>query len=316
MMRRVLLVPVAGGVLAVAGQLADPFTLSSWNRILSLGLLAASVVVLTGFAGLPTLGQVAPYAVGAYTTALLARAGVVVGPVQLVAAVAAAGLFSALIAIVVVRARGLTFLMVTLAVAELTAIAAGQWRGLTGGSDGLAGIPATSPFWGAEPIVDDRAVYGYTLVVCTAFLAATWLILRSPAGLLVRGCRDDEARMLAGGHPVTRYLVITYIAAGALAGAGGALLITGQRYVSPQDVGFEVAALVLLAVTIGGTSSVIGAGVAVAFIVLLRDWAAVALPGHGPLLLGVLFVLAVYLLPGGLAGLRPTVARLRRTGPA
>jgi branched-chain amino acid transport system permease protein len=312
MPRRAAVAVAVVAALGAATWLADPFTLGAWSRTLSLGLLAASVAVLTGPAGLPSLGQVAPYAVGAYTTALLARAGVVTGPVQLVAAAGAAALFGAIVGVVVVRTRGIVFLMVTLAVAELTAIAADQLT-ITGGSDGLAGIPATRPWWGAAPLEDDRAVYAYTLAVALAALTVTWLVLRSPAGLLVRGIRDNEPRMRASGHPVTLHLLVTYVASSALAGLGGALLVTGQRYVSPQDVGFEVAALVLLAVTVGGAMSLAGAVAAVAVVESVRTWASVAAPGNGPLLLGLLFITAVYLVPDGLSG---ALTRIRRRLPA
>jgi branched-chain amino acid transport system permease protein len=293
----------AVAALAAAGWLADPYTLSTWTRILSLGLLALSVAVLAGTCGLPSLGQVAPYAVGAYTTAILARHGITAGPVQLAAAAAAAAVFCLPIGLAVARTRGITFLMVTLAVGELTAVAAGQWTTVTGGTDGLAGIPATQPWWGTAAMLDDRAVYGYALTVAVAVTAGLWWTLRTPAGLLLRGCRDHETRMRASGHPVTRYLVAAYVGAGAVAGIGGALLVTGQRYVSPGDVGFEISALVLLAVTIGGGRSLGGALAAVALVVTVRDWAAATVPGRGPLLLGVLFIVAVYLLPDGLAGL-------------
>ncbi|MGI5185384.1 branched-chain amino acid ABC transporter permease [Dactylosporangium sp. CA-152071] len=301
----------ATAALAMAGFLADPYTLSAWTRILSLGLLAVSVAVLAGTAGLPSLGQVAPYAVGAYTTAILARHGITTGPVQLAAAATAAAMFCLPIGVAVARTRGITFLMATLAVGELTAVAAGQWTTVTGGTDGLAGIPATRPWWGAAPLVEDRAVYGYALTVAVAVTAAVWWTLRAPAGLLLHGCRDHETRMRASGHPVTRYLVAAYVGAGAVAGIGGALLVTGQRYVSPGDVGFEMSALVLLAVTIGGGRSLGGALAAVALVALVRDWAAATVPGRGPLLLGALFIAAVYVLPDGLAGL----GRRRRPRP-
>jgi branched-chain amino acid transport system permease protein len=309
--RLVGVVVLAAAVLGGAVFVVDLYTLTVLTRVLSLGLLAVSVAVLTGTAGLPTLGQVAPYAVGAYTAALLGRADITVGPVQVAAAAGTAAAFSVLVGLAVIQSRGVTFLMVSLAVGELTAIAAGQWKSVTGGTDGLAGIPATQPFWGAEPMIDDRDVYGYVLAVTTLVVLAAYLVLRTPAGLLVRGCRDNEARMRASGHPVTRYLLTVYIASGIVAGIGGALLVTGQRYVSPSDLGFEIAALVLLAVVIGGATSIAAALAAVGAIVAVREWAAGAIPGHGPLLLGVLFVVAVYLLPTGLAGLlRSVLARI------
>jgi branched-chain amino acid transport system permease protein len=300
---------VAAAALASAPWLVDGYTLYTLARMMAIGLLAVSVAVLTGTAGLPTLGQVAPYAVGAYTAGLLARAGLSLGPAQLLAAATIAAGFSALVGLAVVRTRGVVCLMVTLAVGELTATAANQLKPITGGTDGLTGIPVAQPFWGTQTMVDDRHLYWYSLAVAATAMVAVALVLRSPAGRLVRGCRDNEARMLASGHPVTGYLLATYAGAGALAGVGGALLVTAQRYVSPADVGFQVSALVLLAVVIGGATSIWGAVAAAGLVVAVRDWAAANVPGHGPLLLGILFIAAVFALPRGLAGLREVVTR-------
>jgi branched-chain amino acid transport system permease protein len=299
----------AGLALASAPWFVDGYTLYTLARMLAIGLLAVSVAVLTGTAGLPTLGQVAPYAVGAYTAGLLGRAGLSVGPAQLFAAALTAAAFSAIVGLAVVRTRAVVCLMVTLAVGELTATAADQLKPVTGGTDGLTGIPIARPFWGAAPMVDDRHLYWYSLTVAAVAVGTVALVLGSPAGRLVRGCRDNEARMRASGHPVTGYLLATYTGAGALAGAGGALLVTAQRYVSPADVGFQVSALVLLAVVIGGATSIWGALVAAGLVVAVRDWAAATVPGHGPLLLGILFIVAVFALPRGLAGLRAAVTR-------
>jgi branched-chain amino acid transport system permease protein len=304
--------------------LLDPYTVGQVSRMLAVGLLAVAVAVLTGHAGLPTLGQVAPYAVGAYVTGLLARAGqagvaggpwLTLGPVQLLAAVGAAAVFALAVGLAVVRTRGVVCLMVTLAVGVLTATAAEQWRDVTGGSDGLFGIPATVPWPGGAPMLDDRHRYWYVLAVAAAAIAVTGVVLRSSAGTLLRGVRDNEARMRASGHPVTGYLLVAHVATGALAGAGGHLLVVTQRFVSPGEVGFEVAALVLLAVIVGGATSVAGAVAAAALVVGVREWAAAGVPGHGPLVLGLLFIAATFLLPaGGIADqLRRAASRLAAT---
>ena len=296
-------------VLALLPWIVDAYALSLVGYALALGLLAVSVTVLTGYAGLPTLGQTAPFAVGAYTTALIAEAGWTVGPVQIVLAACAAGLFCVLTGPAVIRARGTTVLMITLAVGELTVIAIDQLKSLTGGTDGLVGFPGPQLVWGGAELIDEVEVYHYALAVAVAALAVTLLVLRSPAGRLLIGVRGAEERMRASGHPVDRYLLLAYVGAGALAGVGGSLMAHVRQYLSPADVGFEIAAFALLAAVIGGATSVLGALCGAALIVFTRDWVAASWPGHGPLLLGALFVVTVYLLPRGLAGLRGGGAR-------
>ncbi|MGW1294247.1 branched-chain amino acid ABC transporter permease [Streptomyces sp. NPDC002533] len=291
-------------VLIALPALLDAYSISLAGSALALGLLAVSVTVLTGYAGLPTLGQTAPFAVGAYATANLADAGWTVGPVQLVLSALAAAVFAAVVGPAVIRARGTTVLMITLAIGELTGAVVNQLKSVTGGADGLVGFPATRALWGGEEMLEESELYNYALVVAVVAVALTLLVLRSPAGKLLTGTRGAEARMRASGHPVGRYLLVAHICAGALAGVGGSLMVTVQQYLSPADVGFEIAAFALLAVVIGGTTSVIGALLGAGLIVATRDWVAGSWPGHGPLLLGVLFVATVYVLPRGLAGLR------------
>jgi len=280
-----------------------------------IGLLAATVALLAGWAGLPSLGQVAPFLIGAYTAAVLARSGVTIGVVQIGAAAMAGALFAAVSGLAVLRTRATSFLMVTMAVGELSTTAASQWTSLTGGTDGLAGMPAIHPYWHSPPLADDRHVYWYVLAVTIGVVATTLLVLRSPTGLLLAGVRDNETRMRASGHPVGVYLLVTFIAAGALAGISGALLITIQRYVSPTDGGFDVSALVLLAVIIGGTRSIAGAFAGAALLVVTRDWLAGLWPGHAPLLLGSLLIVAVYAAPDGIAGLASRLRRRWTEGP-
>ncbi|MFJ6809841.1 ABC transporter permease [Streptomyces anulatus] len=291
-------------VLISLPALLDAYSISLAGSALALGLLAVSVTILTGYAGLPTLGQTAPFAVGAYATANLADAGWTVGPVQIVLSALPAAVFSAVVGPAVIRARGTTVLMITLAIGELTGAVVNQLKSVTGGADGLVGFPATRALWGGEEMLEESELYNYALVVAVVAVSVTLLVLRSPAGKLLTGTRGAEARMRASGHPVGRYLLVAHICAGALAGVGGSLMVTVQQYLSPADVGFEIAAFALLAVVIGGTTSVIGALLGAGLIVATRDWVAGSWPGHGPLLLGVLFVATVYVLPRGLAGLR------------
>jgi branched-chain amino acid transport system permease protein len=294
-------------VLVAAPWIAGAYVISLATKVLVLGLLAMSVNLLTGIAGLPTLGQAAYFGVGAYAAAILARATGAVGVVQLVVAAAVGAAVAAVTGLVVVRARGVAFLMLTFAIGELAYSAAIEWNAVTGGTDGKA-APAVVPVWGMSPIILDGYVYLYVLAVFLVLFAVVAALVRSPFGLALSGVRENEARLRATGYPVERYLLAGYTIAGALAGAAGSLWVSSQRFVSPSDLGFALSAMVLIAVVLGGLGSMWGAVVGMALVVFTRDYIGGlftgSLSGRGPLLLGALFVTAVYLLPRGVAGLK------------
>jgi len=305
-----------GYALALAALLAvpwviGPYAVATVSRILVFAVLAMSVNLLTGITGLPTLGQSAYFGVGAYTGALTAIHLTDLGPAQVVIAALAGAVAAALTGPVAVRARGVPFLMITLAIGEIAYSAAGRLDTITRGTDGLSGIPPVVAAPGLAPTVNEGLVYYYVLAVFLVLFAVIALLLRSPLGLTLRGLRDNEARLTAVGYHTTRYALAAYIFAGAIAGAAGSLWASAQRFVAPGDLGFEVAALALLAVIIGGVGSMWGACLGAAVVILTRDYIGGNLSGHGPLLLGVLFVLAVYLLPRGISG---GVRQWRRPG--
>lgn len=312
---------VAG--LVVAPWVVDDYTAAILARTLALGLVGVSVALLTGVAGLPTLGQTAPYAAGAYASAVLGSQVSDVGVVQVAVAALAGATLAAVTLPLVVPARGVIVLMITLAIGELVVTVLGRWRSVTGGTDGLAGITPVRPLWGLPVLASDRARYVYTLIVVAALVGAVLLLVRTRGGLLLRAARDDEARLRASGHRVPLYLSGAHVAAGAIAGAAGSLLVVAQQYISPADFGFDTSALLLLGVVIGGTASVGGALVGAVLVIAVRDWLFGVLPGHAPLVLGALFVATVYLLPTGVTrvrrprgGSRQPVPTLDRPAPA
>lgn len=304
--RSVVLLAVLLALLA-APWMVNTYAISLLTKILTLGLLAMSVNLLTGVAGLPTLGQAGYFGVGAYAAAITARTVTTVGVVHVLIAAAVAAAVAAVTGIVAVRARGVVFLMLTLAISELTYSAAQQWDEVTGGSDGSTAPPVV-PVWGGTPLRLDGYVYLWVLAVFVVLYAIVAAVVRSPFGLVLRGIRENEARVRAAGYPVTGYLLVAYTMAGALAGAAGALWISAQRSVTPSDLGFTVSAMALIAVVLGGLGSMWGAVAGTALVVFTRDFIGLRLTGplggRGLLLLGLVFVLAVYLLPRGIAGVR------------
>ena len=299
---RVLVVLAVVVLLAAAPFFLTPGPLGTLGRILYIGLLAASLDLLLGYTGLPSLGHAAYFGIGAYAAGLLARDVTAFAP-ALLAVAAAAGLVAAVLTgWVVARARGIYFLMLTLAIGVLVHQYA-ETADFTGGSNGLFGIPPPDLGSEASAIVDPAPKYWYILAVFALGFVALWLVSRSRFGLVLRGIRDNEDRMRALGYWVGGYKFAAYCVAGTVAGLAGSLVPADQSLVTPSDVGFTTSVLAIVAAIIGGTGSLWGPVLGAAVVVYVRDEIGVSLGGHGPLVLGLVFMLSVYLLPGGFAGL-------------
>ncbi|GFJ96174.1 branched-chain amino acid ABC transporter permease [Phytohabitans rumicis] len=192
--------------------------------------------------------------------------------------------------------------MLTLAIGESLHQIADTWS-VVGGSNGLVGMPPITVA-GGPPLRAAGYVYWWVLAVFVAVFAVTALIASSPYGRTLRGIRDNEPRMRALGYRPALAKFGVFCLAGAVAGAGGALWAAQARFVAPGDLGFEVAALALLSVVIGGAGSLWGPCLGAAVALLVRDTISGYVAGRGALLLGVLFVAVVFLMPRGIAGLR------------
>jgi branched-chain amino acid transport system permease protein len=180
---------------------------------------------------------------------------------------------------------------------------------VTGGSNGLFGIPAVRI--GGTPVTVPGLVYWYLLCVAVLGFAGLWLVAASPFGGILRGIRDNEGRMRSLGYSPFGYKLSAFVLAGGFAGLAGGMFAAQVRLVTPGEVGFGTSALALLAVILGGAGSLWGPVLGAAVVVVVRDAFGPALDGHGGLVLGVVFVLAVYLLPRGFAGIAGVAHRLR-----
>lgn len=283
------------------------------SRVLALALLAVSLDLLVGVSGMPSLGHAAPFGIGAYTAALVARDVETFALVPLLAAVLAGGVFAVLTGVLLVRAKGTYFLMLTLAIAELAHVLAQRWTGLTGGTNGLYGIPSISLVPGGEPVTLAGIRYWWILLVFLIGFAIVWWTARSTLGRSLRGLRDNEERMASLGYDTFRLKLVVYAIAGAVAGAAGSMWVAQNRFVSPEDLAFEVSAMALLAVVVGGRGRLWGAVLGAALVTIVRDDIGASLDGRGPLLLGLVFILVVYLLPRGFAGTNWRELIARRT---
>ena len=285
------------------------YTVGVVGRILTFGLFVASLDLLVGIAGLPSLGHGAFFGIGAYAAALLAQDVTAVGPAQLAVAGAIGAVIAGVTGLVTIRSRGIYFVMLTLAIGEVARQVADSWTSLTGGANGLAGVPPLRLFPGGGEIVIAGHIYWYVLAVTALAYGLLAIVRASAFGQALKGMRDNEDRMRALGYSVTGLKLAVLFVAGGFAGVAGSLWVTQLRFVSPADVGFATSAIALLCVVIAGRGSLWGSFVAAAVVIIVRDELGTVIGGRGPLVLGLTFIAAVYLLPRGLAGLVPSVLR-------
>lgn len=269
--------------------------------ILIFAIFAGSLDLLVGRAGLPSLGHAAFFGGGAYAAAIVGqRLGTNELLVGLGAAIAVAGLLALIIGSLAVRAVGIFFLMLTLALAQMVYALAYQATDLTGGSNGFAGVrrPALLGF----DLASAEALY---LMVAVVFLLTTlllWRIAHSPYGRALAGLRENERRMRALGYDTRTLKLTVFVLAGALAGIAGALSAYAARFVSPNDVALGTSVTGLVMVLIGGAGMLLGPLLGAAAVLLIERVLSSSI-GFSQSILGIVFVLFVVFARGGLAGL-------------
>lgn len=290
--------------LAAAPWLVGDFTLFLLTEILIIGLVAASLGFLTGFAGMPSLGHAAYLGVGGYTTAIVATGLTDHAIIQLVVAVFASGLIAAGTGWIAVRTRGVFFLMITLAFSQLFFSLTQSWQTVTGGSNGFTGIPRVSLIPGDEgaTLRGDTAFYFYALIAVVIGYFLLRRVLDSPFGTAMVGIRENAGRMKSLGYGLTTYRLAAFSIAGAAAGFGGSLLVQHVRFISPGDVAFERSALLLIMVIVGGSRTLYGPMIGAGVVILLEHELSSRFSEHWEIWLGAIFIAVVYLFPEGIGG--------------
>ena len=269
------------------------------RQILVFAIFASSLNLLVGYAGLPSLGHAAFFGGGAYAAAIAAQR---LATDQLVVSLGAGILGAALLALVIgflaVRALGIFFLMLTLALAQMVFAIAYQATDLTGGSNGFSGVHRPSAFGVDLSAAND--LYVFECVVFLAVVLLIWRVVTSTYGRALVGVRENERRMRALGYDTRTLKLSVFVLAGALAGIGGALSSYEFRFVSPNDValGSSVAAFVM--VLIGGAGTVVGPILGATVVLLIER----ALPSQLPaqIVLGLVFIAFVVFARQGIVG--------------
>ena len=312
-MNKIAAVLVALAILAAAAPFAGPFVILLLAQILVLGIIAMSVDLLLGYTGLPSLGQAAYLGIGAYLTAILATKhgfGLQWGfwVVVLLGFLAGAAL-AAIFGLFAIRASGVYFLMITLALGMCVWGLAYRWNSLTGGDNGM-NMPGR-PSFGIE-LANDLNYFYLVLAFFIVSLAALWVLVRSPFGKSLVGIRERELRMRILGYNTWLHKYIAFVIAGAFGGLAGVLWAHLNGIVSPSDVLLPASVDVLLMVVLGGPGTLIGGLIGASVVVFLREYLATIVPWW-QYVLGAVYVLTIFYLPGGLMGIPARIRRWKST---
>lgn len=273
------------------------------TQVAVLALFTLSLELLVGQAGILSLGHAAFFGIGAYAAAFLALAGWEEPISGLLIAGGIAGLAGLAMAPLVLRASGLTQLMVTLCLGLMLHEAASRGRDWTGGDDGLSGF-LNSPVLGLfEFDLFGVTGYLYALAVLGLCFAAFSLMRAAPFGTALRGIRQNPVRMAALGTPVGARLAQAYALSAAMAGLAGALMAETTQSVALEALSFQRSAEVLIVLILGGVGSRYGALIGAAVYVLARDWLSALSPEYWLGWLGLMMMAVVLVAPRGIAGL-------------
>jgi branched-chain amino acid transport system permease protein len=292
-------------VLALAAALVIPPFLSSFmlalaTQALIQAILAMSLDIVLGYIGLASLGHAAYFGLGAYSVGILttrygakfwATLGTGIGLAMVVAAI---------FGLIALRAVGVYFLMITLALGMVVWGLAHRWVSMTQGDNGISGVPR--PDLGSPQFfADSLNFYVLALVAFLLAFGVLWVIVHSPFGKTLVGIRESESRMRTLGYHVWLHKYVAFIIAGGAAGFAGVLWAYYNGFVSPADLELTTSVKILLMVALGGRGTLLGPAVGALIIVLLENLVSVY-THRWLLILGTVYIGTIVYAPEGIAG--------------
>jgi branched-chain amino acid transport system permease protein len=300
-LRWVVLLMLAAAYPFVMQALEQEFYISFASRLLVYGLAAVSLNLVLGFGGMVSFGHAAFVGIGAYTVGILIAEGQPNGWLGFGLAMVIAGAFAAAIGAVSLRTRGVYFIMITLAFAQMVYYLVNSMKAY-GGDEGLR-ISVRSDFGFGLDLKNDLNFYFLVLGLLVVSLLLIHRLMNARFGRVILAIRDDEVRAESIGFPVFRYKLILFIMAGALGGLAGALMVNQQNYVSPNVLHWTQSGLLMVMVILGGVGTLTG-GVWGALVLLILEDVIAEFTIHWQFYVGWVLLAVVLLAPKGLAGLR------------
>jgi len=276
------------------------FLLTLFTRIVILALAAVSLNLILGYGGMMSFGHATYLGIGGYSVGILAFEGVTSGFVQWPVALLVSALFALVIGALSLRTRGVYFIMITLAFAQMAYyIVAGLAR--YGGDDGLT-IEKRSQFFPPLNLSNKMQFYYLCLALLFASIYLVWRIVNSRFGLAVQGARSNDTRMRAIGFPTYRYKLTCFVIAGTLCGLSGALLANHTDFVSPAMMYWTRSGDLIIMVVLGGMGSTFGPLFGAVALLVLEEVLS-GITEYWQIILGPLLLLVVLFARGGIDGL-------------
>ena len=306
------IVALAVGVallIALPFVIVNEFYVNMASQILIYALLALSLNILLGYGGMTSLGHAAYLGITAYTCVIVLGAGY--GQLSTaVIAVAISTLAAALFGVLALRASGLGFLMITLALGQIVWGIAYRANDLTGGDNGIR-FPARPMPFGID-ISSAPRFYYLTLIVFALALFCIWRLTRSPFGASLEGTRDQPRRMRMLGHNVWMIRWFAFVMAGFWGSIAGLLYVYYNLFISPHAISLQQSAEALLMAILGGASALTGPIVGAVIITLVKNVVSTYIDRWNSLL-GAIFVIVIMFMPFGIVpGVRQLWTRWRR----
>ena len=276
------------------------FYISMASRMMIYGIAACSLNLLLGYGGLVSFGHAAFLGLGAYTVGILITEGVTNGWVGFAIAMAVSAIAAGLIGAISLRTRGVYFIMITLAFAQMIYYLVNSIKAY-GGDEGL-NIKQRSDFGFGLDLKNDVTFYFVVLLVLVFTLVLISRIMHSRFGRVIRAIRDDDVRVDAVGLPSYRYKWVLFVIAGTLGGLAGALMVNHQNYVSPNLMHWTQSGVLMVMVILGGVGTLTG-GLWGALLLLVLEDVIAEYTLHWQFYVGWILLAVVLLAPRGLAGL-------------
>jgi branched-chain amino acid transport system permease protein len=276
------------------------FAVTLFTRIIIMAIAAVSLNLIMGYGGMVSFGHAAYLGIGGYAVGILWKEGLASGFAQWPVAIGASALFALIVGALSLRTRGVYFIMITLAFAQMAYYAAlGMDR--YGGDDGMT-IRQRSQFGGLLDLNNPTLFYYLCFALLLASIYLVWRIVNSHFGLVIQGSRSNDRRMRAIGFPTFRYKLVCFVIAGALCGLAGALLANHTNFVSPAIMFWTRSGELMVFVVLGGLGTTFGPLIGTAAYLLLEEVLS-RFTEYSGLILGPAVLLVALYLRGGIGGL-------------